>query len=113
MKKRVDKKPWGWENIFTLNKMSSVKILNVKPHKKFSLQKHKHREEFWRVLEGNCIIWFGNKKIKAKPGDEFVIKKGKEHRVEALSKTAKILEISLGKFDKKDIKRLEDDFGRV
>lgn len=113
MKKRVDKKPWGAEDIFTINEMSSVKILNVEPGQKFSLQKHRHRGEFWRVLEGKCVVWLGHKKIKAKPGDEFVIKHGQAHRIEALSERAKVLEISFGKFDKKDIKRIDDDYGRA
>lgn len=113
MKKKVDKKPWGWEDILALNKLCSVKILNVKPRQKFSLQKHNHRSEFWRVLEGDCIIWLGNKKIKAKSGDEFFISTGKLHRIEALSKTAKVLEVSFGKFDKNDNTRVEDDYGRT
>lgn len=113
MKKKVDKKLWGWEDIYSMNEISSVKILNVKPHQKLSLQKHKHRKEFWRVIEGNCRIWLGNRKISAKPGDEFLITAGKLHRVEALSTTAKVLEISFGKFDAKDIVRVEDDYGRA
>jgi mannose-6-phosphate isomerase-like protein (cupin superfamily) len=111
--KRVDQKLWGWEDIFALNEVCSVKILNVRPHQKFSFQKHKHREEFWRVVEGKCKIWLDNKKITSKPGDEFFIRKGQLHRVEALSKFAKVLEISFGKFDPKDIVRVEDDYGRV
>ena len=113
MKKKVDKKLWGWEDSYALNEKVSVKILNVKPRQKFSLQKHKNRKEFWRILEGNCIVWFGRKKVKAKPGDEFSVPAGKLHRVEALGKTVKVLEISSGKFDKKDIIRVEDDYGRV
>jgi len=113
MKKRVDKKLWGFEEVFTLNEASSVKILNVKPGRKFSFQKHKKRDEFWRVIEGNCRVWLGKKKIKAAPRDEFFIKKGQLHRIEALSKTARVLEISFGKFDAKDIVRVEDDYGRI
>jgi len=113
MKKRIDDKLWGWEDIFALNKVCSVKILNVKPRQKFSFQKHKHREELWRVIEGNCKIWLGKKKIRAKPGDEFFVKKGQLHRVEALTKTAKVLEVAFGKFDPKDITRSEDDYGRA
>jgi len=113
MKKRIDKKLWGWEDIYALNEPCSVKILNVKPRQKFSLQKHKHRKEFWRVLEGNCVIWFGSRKVKARAGDEFWIPAGKLHRVEALSKAVKVLEISLGKFDSKDIFRAQDDYGRA
>jgi mannose-6-phosphate isomerase len=113
MKKRVDKKLWGWEDIFAMNEICSVKILNVKSRQKLSLQKHKHREEFWRVVEGECRVWLGNKKIKARAGGEFFIKKGQLHRIEALAKTAKVLEISFGKFDPKDIVRVEDDYGRT
>lgn len=113
MKKRIDKKLWGWEEIYSVNKKSSVKVLNVKPRQKFSLQKHKHRAELWRIVEGNCKVWLENKKIRAKPGDEFFIPAGKLHRVEAFSKTVKVLEISFGKFDAKDIVRVEDDYGRA
>ncbi|MFH1290159.1 MAG: cupin domain-containing protein, partial [Nanoarchaeota archaeon] len=95
------------------NEVCSVKILNVRPNQKFSFQKHKKRDEYWRVVEGNCIIWLGRKKIKAKQGDEFFVKKGQLHRVEALAKMAKVLEISFGKFDPKDIIRAEDDYGRA
>ena len=52
-------------------------------------------------------------KIKAKAGDEFKIPTGTLHRIEALTKTAKVLEISFGKFDAKDITRIADDYGRV
>jgi mannose-6-phosphate isomerase-like protein (cupin superfamily) len=113
MKKRIDKKLWGWEEILALNEVCSVKILNVRPKQKFSLQKHKKREEFWRIIEGNCRVWFGSRRILAKPGDEFFIRKGQLHRAEALSKPVSVLEISFGKFDKRDIIRVEDDYGRV
>jgi len=113
MKKRVVKKPWGGEEVFVLNEKVSVKILTVKPGKKLSFQKHRNRAEFWRVIEGTCRVWIRKRKIKAKQGDEFMIKKGQLHRLEGLTKTAKVLEISFGKFDKNDITRVEDDYGRV
>ncbi|MBU0760236.1 MAG: phosphomannose isomerase type II C-terminal cupin domain [Nanoarchaeota archaeon] len=113
MKKQVVKRPWGWEDIFTLNEISSVKILNVKPRQKFSLQKHKDRKEFWKILDNPAKVTIGKKTFRAKCGDEFFIPKKTLHRVEALSKTVQVLEISFGKFDEKDIVRKEDDYGRV
>lgn len=113
MKKKIDEKLWGWEDIFAINKTCSVKILNVKPRQKFSLQKHRHRDEFWRILEGNCRVWLGKRKIKAKAGDEFFIKRRELHRIEALSEIVRVLEVSFGKFDAKDIVRIEDDYGRA
>jgi len=111
MKKEV-KKPWGSEEEIAMNKKCSVKILTVNPKSKTSLQKHKHRSEFWKVLEP-CRIWIGSKKVRAKKGDEFFINKGVKHRLEGLTKKGKVLEVSFGKFDKNDIVRLEDDYGRA
>ncbi|MFH1802501.1 MAG: phosphomannose isomerase type II C-terminal cupin domain [archaeon] len=113
MKKVVDKRPWGGFEQFTFNEISTVKILTVKPKSRFSLQYHKKREEFWRVLEGPVKITIGKMTIRAKEGEEVLIPKKTLHRAQALTKTAKILEISFGKFDENDIVRVEDDYGRV
>ena len=113
MRKKVVKKPWGGFEQFTLNEKTTVKILTFKPRQKLSLQSHKNRKEFWKVIEGNCVIWIGRKKVKAKPGQEFFVRKGQMHRVEALGKTVRVLEISFGKFDENDLKRVEDIYGRV
>lgn len=112
-RKKLDKRPWGSEEIFTLNEKSSVKILHLSPGKRFSLQNHKNRGEFWKVLKGPVKITLGNKEIKAKEGDEFFVPIGKKHRAQAYSKPASLLEISFGKFEERDIKRFEDDFGRL
>ena len=113
MKKYTEKRPWGKFEQFTHNEVSTVKILTVKPRKRLSLQYHKNRKEFWRVLEGNGKVTIGNKIFKAKPGNEFTINKKQKHRIEGGSKELKILEISFGKFDENDNVRLEDDYGRV
>jgi len=36
-----------------------------------------------------------------------------KHRVESLSKPVRFLEVAFGEFSEKDIKRLEDDYGRA
>jgi len=111
--KKVVKKPWGNEEEFALNSKCTVKILTVKPLSKTSLQYHYHRDEFWKVIDGKVRIWIGNRKILAKVGDEFFIKRKVKHRLEGLSVEGKVLEISFGKFDEKDIVRVEDDYGRT
>lgn len=113
MKKYSEKRPWGGFEQFTHNEKSTVKILTVNPKKRLSLQFHKKREEFWRVLDGQVKVTIGDKTVKAKTGDEFVIPKKTNHRLEGLNKTGKILEIAFGDFDENDIVRLEDDYGRV
>jgi len=113
MKKYSEKRPWGGFEQFTLNEISTVKILTIKAKKRLSLQKHKNRKEFWKFLDNPAKVTLGKKTFKAKKGDEFIINKGINHRIEGLDKDVHVLEISLGKFDEKDIKRIEDDFGRA
>jgi len=113
MKKFYDTRPWGSEEIFTINEPTSVKILTINPGQRCSLQYHNSRKEFWKVIEGNAIFEIDGKKIEAKTGDEFEIEVKMTHRLVGKDAPAKILEISFGEFDENDIVRLEDDYGRI
>jgi len=113
MEKKSDKRPWGNFRQFTLNEKSTIKILTINPHHSPSVQKHKNRSEFWVMLDNPAKITIGKKNFKAKKGDEILIKKGQVHTAEAYSKPSRILEISFGKFDEKDIIRLKDKYGRT
>ncbi len=108
-----EERPWGSFRTFTKNLPSTVKTLFVKHGEAFSLQKHNHRTEFWRVLLGNPEITIGDKIINAKPGDEFHIPLETNHRITATNGDTEVLEISLGEFDEQDIVRIEDKYGRV
>ncbi len=113
MKIIYDKRPWGDEEILTLNGSSSVKILTINPGQRCSLQYHNNREEFWKLIEGEAILEINGQKIEAKIGDEFFIEKKMTHRLIGKDKPAKILEIAFGEFDEADIVRQEDDYGRI
>lgn len=113
MKTYKEKRPWGSFQTLTKEKKSTVKILTLKPKQRFSLQYHKHREEFWLLLDNPMKITIGKKTFRAKKGDTFFVKKKQLHRAQALKKQARILEISFGKFNEKDIVRLEDDYNRI
>lgn len=113
MKRYEEKRPWGKFERFTLNEISTVKIITVKPRQKLSVQYHHKREEFWRFLDNPARVTLGKKTFKVKIGDEVVIPKKAIHTVEALSKPVRFLEIAFGKFDENDIVRLEDRYGRV
>ena len=108
-----EKRPWGSEDWIVKNKKVTVKILQINERKRFSLQYHKGREEFWEFLDNKAKVTVGNKKYIAHKGSRFFIRKGQLHRIEALDKPVKVLEVSFGKVDEKDIVRLEDDFNRV
>ena len=112
MKKRIDKKPWGKEEILVINEKVSVKIINITKGERLSLQRHKHRDEFLRIIDGTALITIGNKNKEYGKGGEVFVKRETLHRIKALSDSLKVLEISFGEFDKKDIIRVEDDYGR-
>ncbi|RME55024.1 cupin domain-containing protein [Candidatus Woesearchaeota archaeon] len=108
----LDNRPWGSFKQYTLNERSTVKILTINANGKLSKQVHKKRDELWVILDKGIIVEIDDKKIKAKPGDEFFIPKNTTHRLS--SKTGgRVLEISFGKFDENDIERIEDVYGRA
>lgn len=113
MKVRNEKRPWGAEEWFAINKKCSVKILTVNSGKRFSLQYHKRRKEFWKLLDNRAKITIGNKTKIVGKGFVAEIKPKMKHRIEALEKDVRVLEISFGEFDEDDIIRIEDDFGRA
>lgn len=108
---KLDKRPWGYENILTFNEVSTVKILNVKPNEELSLQKHRKRKEMWYFLTSG-YVQIGNKRNKVNAGNVILIPKGTPHRLYAKNKPVKVLEVSFGKFDEKDEIRMEDKYGR-
>lgn len=108
-----EERPWGSFERFVLNEQCTVKILVVEAGKRFSLQSHTGREEFWRVIEGSGMVTKGDETLSAKVGDEFLFPIGTLHRLEGGPDGIKVLEISFGAFDENDISRVEDDFGRI
>lgn len=111
--KYSEKRPWGNFEQFTLNEKTTVKILTIKPKQKISLQYHRNRKEFWKFLDNPAKVTLGRKIIRVKKDDEIFVPVRTNHRIEAYSKPVRVLEISFGKFDEKDIVRIEDAYGRV
>lgn len=108
-----ENRPWGSFDQFTHNTQTTVKILHVSANKRLSLQKHKHRSEFWHVISGNGTVTIGTKELHAQQNDEFEIPIGTIHRITGGDEGIRLLEIATGKFDENDIIRIEDDFGRT
>ena len=112
MKKYIEERPWGKFEQFCHNEKVTVKIITVKPDSKLSLQYHNHRDEFWKIIEGGGQIILGEELIDVKIGDEFFIPKKTNHRIITNNNSLKVLEVSFGEFDEKDIVRLEDKYNR-
>lgn len=108
-----DIRPWGNYERFTLNEQTTVKLITVDAGEAFSLQTHKQRSEFWRVVSGSGTITVANKEHEARVGDSFFIESGSTHRALGGPQGLLFLEISFGMFDEGDIVRLEDRYGRT
>lgn len=109
----TEERPWGRFEQFTHNIPSSVKLLYINPGEVLSLQYHHKRQEFWRIIEGDPIIFDDNHETQAQVGDEFHIDKEETHRIRGGQHRAIILEIAFGDFDESDIVRLDDKYGRA
>ena len=108
-----EERPWGSFETFTLNEMSTVKILRVAPHARLSLQRHKIRSEYWQVIQGYGVAQSGDAIRDVKLGDEIQMRAGDLHRLTGGEEGVSVLEISFGTFDENDIERVEDDFNRT
>ena len=106
-------RPWGKFEKFHENQLSTVKLIYINANSRLSLQYHRERWEFWKVIKGTAQVELDGKIIEVKEEENIVIPKGVKHRVKALNNNCVILEISYGKFDENDIVRIEDDYQRI
>ena len=49
-------RPWGYYRVLHEVPGTKVKELTVNPGCSLSMQRHKHRTEYWHVSEGQCIV---------------------------------------------------------
>jgi mannose-6-phosphate isomerase len=109
----TEDRPWGRFEKFHENQLSTVKLIYIKANSRLSLQYHRQRQEFWKVIKGTAQVELDGKIIEVKEEENIVIPKGVKHRVKALNNNCVILEISYGNFDENDIVRIEDDYERT
>ena len=112
---REDRRPWGYFKVLSDEKNFKIKEITVFPHKRLSLQRHRHRSEHWLFLDGQAQITLGNHSFLALPGQSFDIPAGTIHRVANLHESnVRFIEIQTGDyFGEDDIERFGDDFGRA
>jgi mannose-6-phosphate isomerase len=113
MKIYSESRPWGRFEKFHENKSCTVKLIYVNANSRLSLQYHKKRSEFWKVIKGTAMVEIDEKTIILGEGETITIPRQARHRVRALESECIILEIAYGRFDENDIVRIEDDYQRV
>ena len=108
-------RPWG--NYITIAEDSrwQVKMIEVKPSGKLSLQMHHHRSEHWVVVKGRAKVEIENKVNFLNENQSTYIPLGKKHRLSNPGKIPLvIIEIQSGTYvGEDDIIRFDDIYGRA
>ena len=108
-------RPWGFFQVLMETASTKVKLIEVQPQQKLSLQKHKFRSEKWYVIKGEAKVVRGSEKFTLELGDSINIEKNQIHSLENVgSSPLEIIEIQTGNYlGEDDIVRLEDIYGRA
>lgn len=107
-------RPWGKYEIMYSDNECQIKLIEINPNSRLSLQSHQYRAEKWRILEGNPIVTLRDHTFPVSPGTTVFVKQGDIHRIAAGKDKVVFLEIQTGTyFGEDDIVRYEDDYDRM
>ncbi len=108
---KIIDKPWGKEEILSVQNRYMVKKLHMYSGKRCSLQYHEHKTETIYVLRGVLLLHLEGRMITMIEGDCLTIFPGEVHRMECGGREGVVyLESSTPELN--DVVRIEDDYGR-
>jgi len=115
MENKRTRRPWGFYTVINHGKNFKVKLVEVLPGKRLSLQRHKYRSEHWVVVSGKAKVVNGGNILVLNSNQSSYIPQKTLHRLENMDrkKMLRIVEVQCGpKTIESDIERIEDDHGR-
>lgn len=107
-------RPWGaWTSLLTAPNYQ-IKLIEVKPGARLSLQKHNHRAEHWVVVSGSALVTRDDERVPVSANESIFLPVGCVHRLENVGDVPiQLIEVQVGEYlGEDDIVRLDDDFGR-
>ena len=100
---RTVRRPWGSYTVLNEGRGFKVKIVEILPYKRLSLQKHKNRSEHWVVVEGLAKITNADKSYLLDENESAYIPKRGIHRLEnPIDRPLKIIEVQCGQYTDED-----------
>src|SRR3989304_8254101 len=75
-------RPWGFYLVLYEEKGCKVKRFLVRPGKRLSLQRHRHRAEHWHLVRGEAVVTRDGEEIRLSAGHSLAIPQGAVHRIE-------------------------------
>jgi mannose-6-phosphate isomerase-like protein (cupin superfamily) len=108
-------RPWGNWTVLNDGAGFKVKLIEVLPGHRMSLQYHYNRSEHWVVVAGKARIVIGQQRYDMHLMQSVLIPARTIHRIEnPYSETLQIVEVQRGdRLDEDDIVRIEDDYQRL
>ena len=108
-------RPWGNYQSIADDSTWQVKLITVKPGNKLSLQMHHHRAEHWIVVKGTAKVQIDEKIFILSENQSTFIPLGSKHRLTNPGKIPlQLIEVQSGTYlGEDDIKRFEDNYGRI
>ena len=108
-------RPWGWFQSLETGDGFQVKLINLSPGAKISLQRHQYWAEHWIVVAGTATVTRGNEVIELQENESTFISAGETHRLENNGDIhLKVIEVQSGTYlGEDDIERLDDHYGRI
>jgi len=109
----TERRPWGSFTVLQQGIGFKIKLIELAPGKRLSLQRHKRRAEHWVVVSGMAKITNADKVSFVRSNESIYIPKGRKHRLKILKLGLKIVEVQTGAYlEEDDIERFADDFKR-
>lgn len=108
-------RPWGWYDSIEAGQGFQVKLIQVKPGARLSVQMHHRRAEHWVVVKGVAEVLNGDKTFELQVNQSTYIPIGVTHalRNPSSDEPLEIIEVQSGDYlGEDDIVRFEDDYGR-
>ncbi|MDA9729202.1 mannose-1-phosphate guanylyltransferase/mannose-6-phosphate isomerase [Prochlorococcus sp. AH-736-N17] len=107
-------RPWGYYISMVNDSRWQVKLINVKPNEKLSLQMHHHRSEHWIVVTGTAKVELDEETKILAENESIYIPLGSKHRLSNPGKiNLTLIEVQSGSYvGEDDIVRFEDKYGR-
>lgn len=111
----AEQRPWGSWTVLYEAEGVKVKLIEVLPGHRLSLQYHHYRSELWVCVGGRADAVIGERRLQLALHDTAVIPAGEIHRLgNSGCDPLFIVEVQQGEtLDEEDIVRLEDDYHRA
>ena len=108
-------RPWGFYISIAEEATWQVKMIEVKPNGKLSLQMHHHRSEHWVIVKGRAKVEVADRIEYLTENQSTYIPLGVKHQLSNPGKLLlRVIEVQSGDYlGEDDIVRFDDNYGRI